>query len=192
MARRFPALLLGFTAALAAQVYPGQYPTPYPPGQYPPGQYPPNTYPPGQYPPGTYPPGQYPNTYPTRLPGGVPIGLPVPEVKLPKKKGDKTPDKGSSHEEMTVVSVDGSLRKLGEKDLVMQTGKKVVLRFRLLAKPQFRDRAGEPVRDSLLHPGDQITVEANPDDVETALRVVLLHSGTASERAAAEQPVNES
>src|SRR5471030_2523178 len=142
MRRCLPALLL-FGALAAAQTYPGQYPSQYPPGQYPPGQ----------YPPGQYPPGQYPNTYPTRMPGGVPIGLPVPEIKLPKKKGDKTPGAGSSHddEKITVASVDGSLRKLGEKDLLLQPGKKAVLRFRLLAKTQFRNKAGETIRDSLLH-----------------------------------------
>src|SRR5712692_7987901 len=125
-------VLLWFGVSEVAQTYPGQYPPgqyppgQYPPGQYPPGQYPPGQYPPGQYPPGQYPPGQYPNTYPTRLPGGVPIGIPVPEIKLPKKKGDKTPGAGSSHddEKMTVASVDGSLRKLGEKDLLLQPGKK--------------------------------------------------------------------
>src|SRR6266700_7639586 len=106
MRRYFPALLVfGMTAA--AQVSPGQYP----PGQYPPGQYPP-----GQYPPGQYPGGQYPNTYPSRIPG---VSLPVPQVNFPKKKGDKTTGAGSSQEErMTVASVDGSLRKLGEKDLL--------------------------------------------------------------------------
>jgi len=190
MRRYFPALLLLCAVTASAQVYPGQYPSQYPPGQYPPGQYPPGQYPPGQYPPGQYPPGQYPNTYPTRIPG---VGLPVPEIKFPKKKGDKTPNAGSSHddERMTVSSVDGSLRKLGEKDLLMQPGKKAVLRFRLLAKTQFRNKGGEPLRDSLLHPGDQITVEVSPDDEETALRVILLRSGTGGERASAEQPVDE-
>jgi len=53
------------------------------------------------------------------------------------------------------------------------------------------NKAGEPIRDSLLHPGDQITVEASPDDEETALRVILLRSGTGADRAAAEQPVDE-
>src|SRR6202521_4841696 len=191
----FPALLLVLAATAAGQGYPSQYPSQYPPGQYPPGQsppgqYPPGQYPPGQYPPGQYPPGQYPNTYPTRIPG---VGLPVPKIKFPKKKSDKTTGAGSSHddEKLTVASVDGSLRKLGEKDLLLQPGKKAVLRFRLLAKTQFRNKAGEPVRDSLLHPGDQITVEASPDDEETALRVILLRSGTGAERTAAEQTVDE-
>src|SRR5215813_9346596 len=104
-----------------------QYPTQYPPGQYPPGQYPPNTYPPSTYPGGGYPPNTYPpNTVP--MPGPVPVGLPIPTVKLPSK----TPkDKGKPDDiKTTVASVDGTLRKLGEKDLVLQTPKRTLLRFR--------------------------------------------------------------
>ena len=176
-------VLLVFGVLAAAQTYPGQYP----PGQYPPGQYPPGQYPPGQYPPGQYPP----NTYPTRLPGGIPIGIPVPEVKLPKKqpKPGKTAD---DDVKTTLASVDGAFRKMGEKDLLLQTAHQRILRFRLLAKTQFRNKEGDPIRDSLLHPGDQLTVSVNPDDEETALRVVLVRTGTPAERAAAEQPVEES
>src|SRR5579871_2762678 len=87
------AILVTLVTVAAAQTYPGQYP---------PGQYPPTTYPPGQYPPGSYPPGTYPpNTYPTRLPGGVPVGLPVPEVKLPKKQ----PKEKSDDQKITLSSV---------------------------------------------------------------------------------------
>ena len=171
-------VLLLFGALAAAQTYPGQYP----PAQYP-GQYPPGQYPPGQYPPNTYPP----NTYPTRLPGGIPVNLPVPEVKLPKKK---TEAPSASSSVTTVVSLEGPLRKLDEKDLLLQGPRKAVLRFRLLAKTQFRNKAGEPIRDSLLHPGDQLSIEASPDDVETALRVIFVRTATAAERAAAEQPVD--
>jgi hypothetical protein len=63
-----------------------------------------------------------------------------------------------------------------------------VLRFRLLAKTRFLNKAGEPVRDSLIHAGDQLSVQASPDDPETAVRVTLMRSGTASERSAAELP----
>src|SRR5947209_18631965 len=111
--------------------------------QYPPGQYPPGQYPPGQYPGGNYPPGSYPpNTYPTRLPGGVPVGLPVPEVKLPKRDKDKS--KSENDVKMTLAAVEGSLRKLGEKDLVLQAGPKKLLRFGLLAKTQFGNKEGQP------------------------------------------------
>ena len=181
---RVLALLLVGLPALA------QYPTQYPPGQYPPGQYPPGQYPPGQYPPGQYPPNTYPNTYPTRLPGGVPVNLPVPEVKLPK---GKEKGKGNADDtKTTVASVDGTLRRLGEKDLVLQTSKRNLLRFRLLAKTRFQNKAGEAIRDSLLHPGDQLSVQVSPDDEETALRVVLQRAGSASERREAELPYDQS
>ena len=170
----WPVLALLATASLAL-------------GQYPPGQYPPGQYPPGQYPPGQYPP----NTYPG--PGGVPIGINVPEIKLPKRKSKEERDSGSSREQarITVVSADGSLHRLGEKDLLLQTARGTLLRFRLLAKTQFRNKAGDPIRDSLLHPGDQLSVDVSPDDEETALRVVLLRAGTAAERTESERPVDE-
>jgi hypothetical protein len=163
---------------LAAPAW-GQYPAQYPPGQYPPGQYPPNTYPPGSYPPNTYPP----NSVPVRLPGGVPVGIPMPEPKLPKKKDSKSADEART----TIASVDGTLRKLGEKDLVLGA-RKGLLRFRLLGKTRFLNPKGESVRDSLLHPGDLLSVGVSPDDAETALRVILVRSGTDAERTAAERP----
>ena len=174
-------------AAAAWAQYPGQYPPGQYPGQYPPGSYPP-TYPPGTYPPGTYPPGTYPpntyppNTVPVRLPGGVPVGVPVPEPKIPRKGSKEAQDS-----KITVASVDGALRKLTEKELVLGA-KKDLLRFRLLAKTLFVDTKGNPVRDSLMHPGDQLSIEVSPDDPETALRVVFLRSGTGGERKAAERP----
>jgi hypothetical protein len=176
---------------LASAQYPsgGQYPTgQYPPnqypagGQYPPGQYPPNQYPPGQYPPNQYPPGQYPNTYPP--------GIPVPNIHLPGKKPKDKADKGEEVR-ATVASVDGSLRRVGEKDLLLETGKRAILRFRLLAKTRFENKAGETVRDSLLRLGDQISVQVSPDDPETALRVILVRSATPAEHAAGEQTVDE-
>jgi len=184
-------MILWFGMLSWAQYPPGQYPPGgYPPGQYPPGQYPPGQYPPGQYPPGQYPPGQYPNTYPTRLPGGVPVNLPVPNVGLPKKQSkEKGGSEGDS--KISLAPVDGALRKLGEKDLYLQTNGKTVLRFRLLAKTQFRDKQGEPVRDSLLHAGDQLSVLVNPDDPETAVRVILVREGTAAERKSADRPLEE-
>ncbi|MGA7241231.1 MAG: hypothetical protein WBY44_36450 [Bryobacteraceae bacterium] len=44
------------------------------------------------------------------------------------------------------------------------------------------------MRDSLLKPGDQLTVQANKVDPETALRIVLVREGTPAERAAAGRP----
>jgi hypothetical protein len=169
--------LLAAAVISPAQYPPGQVP---PGGQYPPGsQYPPNTYPPNTYPPNTYPPDRYPNNYPNRLPGNIP----VPEIRLPRRA-----EKDKNEVKMTLASVDGALRKLGEKDMVLQAGPRKLLRFRLLAKTQFRGKDGDPIRDSLLHPGDQLSVQVNSDDEETAVRVTLLKTGNASERAAAELP----
>jgi len=160
---RFAPVVLVFAGLLS-----GQYPAQYPPGQYPPGQ----------YPPGQYPPGQYPQSTP-----GVNLG---DIIKLPKRKEKP----GANDPKMTVAPVDGSLRKLGEKDLLLQT-KAAILRFRLLEKTQFTDKAGAPMRDSLMHPGDQLSVFVNPDDPETAVRVAMQRQGTAIERAGGEQDVDQ-
>jgi hypothetical protein len=146
------------------QTYPGQYPS----GQYP-GQYP------SQYPPGTVP---------MQLPGGIPVA--VPPLQLPKR-GSKDAKQGDTAK-VALLGVGGTLRELREKDLFLDTGKQRLLRFRMLAKTEFRNKAGEPVRDSLLKPGDQLEVQANKIDPETAVRVVLIRAGTPAERTAAELP----
>ena len=131
-----------------------------------------------------------PNTYPSSYPNTLPGGIPMPQINLP---GKKPKDKGAKGDEVqtTMASVDGTLRKLGEKDLLLQTAKRVVLRFRLLSKTKFLNKAGEPMRDSLLHPGDQLSIQVSPDDEETALRVTLLRAGTANDRYTAELPVED-
>lgn len=184
------ALMLAAAVAVSSLPLNAQVPTPYPPDttQYPPGQYPPNQYPPGQYPPNQYPPNQY----PARLPGGVPIGIQIPEIKLPKRKPKDEGGPKSTRElppPMALKGIEGTLRKLGEKDLLAETKQKGILQFRVLAKTKFVDEAGEAVRDSLLKPGDHLRIEVNADDEETALRVTLLKKGTPEERAAAEKPV---
>jgi hypothetical protein len=169
-------LLSGLCLTSSAQ-YP---PSTYPGGQYPPGQYP------GQYPPNTYPPNTYPpNTYPG--PAGIP--LPVPNIHLPSRK-PKT-DNSTNSTRTTVESVDGTLRKLGEKDLLLETASNKILRFRLLAKTEFQGKDGKPVRDSLIHPGDKLTIEVSPDDVETALYVIFAKAGSSADREAASVPVDE-
>ena len=166
--------------------YPQQYPSQYPqgqyPNQYPQGQYP-NQYPQGQYPQGQYPQGQYPSQYP---PGtiGLPGGVNVPAPKVPSKK----PSDNSSSVRVALRAADGTLRELGEKDLYLETSNHKILKFRMLAKTQFRDKEGENYRDSLLKPGDQLSVQASADDPETALRVVLMRAGTQVERTAAARP----
>jgi hypothetical protein len=163
--RLVPALLL-LASLLDGQSYPGQYPQ----GQYPPGQYPS-----GQYPPGQYPPGQYPSN-----------GIPMPSIHLPKRK-----PKDSNTSKITVASVEGTLRKLGEKDLLLETSSGKVLKFRLIAKTEFLGKDGKTMRDSLLHPGDRLTIDANPDDPETAIHVILSKSGSKAERESAESQIDE-
>jgi hypothetical protein len=114
----------------------------------------------------------------------------MPQIHLPGKKPKDKP-KGEEEVHSTVASADGTLRKLGEKDLLLQTGKHVVLRFRLLPKTKFLNKAGEPVRDSLMHAGDQLSVQVSPDDEETALRVILVRAGNPNERYTAELPVED-
>ena len=124
--------------------------------QYPPGQYP------GQYPPGGYPP----NTIPAAAIPGRLSGRRLPRRKLSEHLPDtaarrragrtarsrrsnfpsaarRTSRNRENEVKVTMAAVDGALRKLGEKDLVLQAGPKKLLRFRLLAKTQFRDKEGE-------------------------------------------------
>lgn len=149
--------------------YPGGgYPGGYPPGQYPPGQYPPGQYPPGQYPPGQYPPGQYPpNSGPQR----------------------KTSDKSGNDEiKVKLRAADGTLRELGENNIYLETSSHKILKFRLLSRTQFHDKKGEQIRDSLLKPGDQLAVQVDSEDPETALRVILNRAGTEAEKTSASRP----
>ena len=177
--------LAAFAAALAfGQSYPGQYP----PGQYPPGQYPP-----GQYPPGQYPPGQYPQQYPQG-----PGGLPIPRIHWPKRKPKeekkeeaKADDAAGKANSIMLAWVDGSMRSLGEKELILESDKNRLLRFRLVAKTQFKNKAGEVMRDSLIHAGDQISVEVDTGDPETALHVVFARAASAEEKAAATKPLDQ-
>lgn len=110
---------------------------------------------------------------------------------MPKVPGKKSKDKDAENSNSTRVALraaDGALRELGEKALYLETNKHKILRFRLLAKTQFHDKQGEEVRDSLLKPGDQLSVEVSPDDPETALRVILIHKGSEEEHTAAARP----
>jgi hypothetical protein len=115
----------------------------------------------------------------------------VPQVNLPKR-GPKEDNPSPDSAKIALIGVDGALRELGEKELFIDVSGKRLLRFRLLVKTEFRNKQGEPVRDSLLKPGDQLTVQANKMDPETALRVVLIREGTLAERTAAARPFDHS
>ncbi len=147
-------VLAGFAAAQ-------QYPQQYPPGQYPPGQYPPGQYPPGQY------------------PGGSGGGLPIPKISWPKRKPkEEKKDEKKSEVAVAESEVNGKLVRLSEKELVLEIAEGKEQKFRLLAKTKFEDEDGEAVRDSLLQPGDRLSVRVAEIDPETAIRVVRLKPGT--------------
>jgi hypothetical protein len=110
---------------------------------------------------------------------------------LPKRQ-PKDRSAEQKEQKMAVAAVSGILRKLDEKSLLLETNPKTVLRFRLLAKTEFRNTGGQPIRDSLLQPGDQLSVEVSPDDEETALHVVLVRGGSESTRRDASKPPGES
>lgn len=177
------ALLIG-VLPLVAQYPPG---TTYPPGTYPP------TYPPGT----TYPDGYPTNRYPARIPGGPTVGIPIPEIKLPRRGGKDKPQATpkstqtrSAPAETALRSVNGTLRRLSEKELLLEVEKHGVLRFRVLAKTRFTDGKGEPMRDSLLKPGDTVSAQFNPIDEETILVVRFVRAGSPEERTAAARPVD--
>jgi hypothetical protein len=109
--------------------------------------------------------------------------------KIPGRKPKDAPTTPSSNaSRIALRAMDGTLRELGEKDLYLETSNHKIFKFRLLAKTLFRDKEGETVRDSLLKPGDQLSVQVNADDPETALRVILSRTGLQAERAAAGRP----
>lgn len=154
------------------------------------------TYPPSQTPqqrvPQTdpYPPTRTPNdpNDPVLHPGAtLPGGIQLPPVRWPKRKpkDDSTAEKSDKADKKPAAlpSIEGSLRELAAKHLILETSRGL-LRFRLLPKTRFQDKAGEPVRDSLLQPGDHLDIQANADDAETALFVTLLRSGSDADRAA--------
>ena len=47
------------------------------------------------------------------------------------------------------------------------------------------------MRDSLIHPGDQLSIEVDTGDPETALHVVFVRAATAEEKAAAAKQVDQ-
>lgn len=151
-------------------------------------------YPSGQYPPGQYPPSQYPQEpYPPVYPGGrAPGGINIPPINWPKKKPKSEGEEKKRESAKTETpSIGGRLRALGEKDMILEAAGGRLLRFRLLSKTRFENPKGEPVRDSLIRPGDKVDVRVNPDDVETAVAVVWLGASSEVERRAGAAPVDK-
>lgn len=114
----------------------------------------------------------------------------MPRIKWPsrKPKGEEAKDKEKKAEQ-NYRSLEGNLRRLTDKELFVQVGPRT-LKFRLLAKTLFQNPGGEAIRDSLLQPGDLLSVSVNPEDEETARLVVLLRPGAKEEKAAAAKPID--
>src|SRR5947209_8557331 len=146
------ALLL--SALAAAQTYPGQYPTQYPPGQYPPGQYPP-----GQYPPGQYPPGQGPT-------GGS--GIPVPW------KGRKSKDKKQDAKAPT-FSAEGQVSSNDGKQLLLETKDGRTITLALTSQTKYVKGDGS-IEGTKIVPRATVHVDASEDGESnlTAVKVELL------------------
>ena len=137
--------------------------------------------------PANIPPGQYPNTYPdNRLPGGIPM----PPIRLP---GRKPKDKPKGKKKFTAPSRRSTehCENWAKKMCCCKLESKSYSAFACCLKPNSRIKSGEAIRDSLLHPGDQLSVQVSPDDEETALNVILLRAGSANDRYTAELPVED-
>ncbi|MBI3470610.1 MAG: hypothetical protein HY013_04570 [Candidatus Solibacter usitatus] len=129
-----------------------------------------------QYPPGTYP-GRYPRS---RGPG-----IPMP------RRGKKDQSKTQAQQEQ-LKELRGMLRKLDEKELVIEATDKRILHVNVAAGTKYLKDAAE-VQSSDLLLGDHLLVEASQDDHGRyyAVRVTREKAGTPAERVAARAPLDE-
>jgi hypothetical protein len=142
------------------------------------GPFPGGGYPPGGYPPGGYPPGTY--------PGGGGVGLPIPH------RGGKK--KNSKQDAQPTQSIEGMLRRLDDKELVLEATDTRLLSLKRTASTKFLDSQGDPMKPADVKPGDHLQIDATQDDQGyfTAVTVNFTKPGTGAERAAAAQPVEVS
>jgi hypothetical protein len=137
---------------------------------------------PAQYPPGPGDPG-----YP---PGGCPIGVPCqtggPGIPFPGRHKKKKQD-----DQEPLQSVDGMLRQLNDKRVVVEASDTRLLDFKRQDSTKFL-KDGDPLKPDVLKPGDHLMIEYRQDDegFMTAVNVTLEKEGTAAEREHASQPVD--
>ena len=148
--------------------------------QYPPGG--------GQYPPGQYPPGQ----------GGGGMGLPripMPKTKAQKKKdADKAAAEKKKQDEVeNVVMLRGTMRRVSEKQAIIETKDKRIIRIETSAETKYVKKDTTEIKPADLQLGDQLLVDAVPDEKGyfRAVKVTLERPGTAAERVAARDTVAE-
>jgi hypothetical protein len=146
------------------------------PGQTIPGQFP------GQYPPGQYPPGQYPGN------GRQMPGPSLPGRSRTSRKADAT---------VPTDTVTGMLRKTGTNEIVIEPADKRIIHVTTNRTTKYVTTDGtgrsSEIQSSSLEPGDHLTIQAVRDDQSyfVAVQVRLDKKGTASEKAAASEPLGE-
>ncbi|MEO7651734.1 MAG: hypothetical protein ABIZ80_14815 [Bryobacteraceae bacterium] len=129
------------------------------------------------YPGGGYPPGRTPGT------GSPGMGLP----RIGKKKKDSKQQKGEPEQ---LVTVTGVLRQMDAQQIIVEAQDTRVINLKRSENTRFL-KDGDDIKPLDLKPGDHLMIEANQDaeGFLFAVNVMLQKAGTASERAAASQPV---
>jgi hypothetical protein len=143
------------------------------PGQYPGGQYPGGQYPGGQYPgQGRYPQGGSSSPYPGR--GST----------TTKTQNNQAP----------VITITGMLRRISGSEMVVESDDKRIVTLALSSTTKYYKAAGGSAKTTDLQPGDHMNIDATKDDngYFHAKNVTQVKQGTAEERAAASQPVDDS
>ncbi len=119
---------------------------------------------------------QYPGGRTPRIPQGIPRG----------GKPKKAPAEAT-------LNISGVLRKLSDKELILEAPDTRILTLKRTQKTTFYKNSAE-AKPSEFQPGDQLFIEASQDDESFlyAVTVTWQKAGTAEERARAAQPVEPS
>ncbi len=138
--------------------------------------------------PGGYPPG---GQYPGGRGGGIGGGLP-PMPRLPgrgKKDKKSTPAKEAQE---PLIDVAGILRKIDAGSVVVEAQDTRIFNLKRSEKTTFT-KDNKPIQPSEIQPGDHVRVQSKQDDQGFfyAVNVIFSKAGTAEERAAASQPVED-
>src|ERR1700722_3055247 len=143
------------------------------PGQYPGGQNPGGQYPGGQYPgQGRYPQGGSSSPFPGR--GST----------TTKTQNNQAP----------VTTITGMLRRISGSEMVVESDDKRIVTLALSSTTKYYKATGGSAKTTDLQPGDHMNIDATKDDngYFHAKNVTQVKQGTAEERAAASQPVDDS
>jgi Domain of unknown function (DUF5666) len=119
--------------------------------------------------------------------GGQQRPMPGPGLPFPKRKkpqADADPD--------NLIALKGMLRKINDKQFVIETDDKRLLTVQRTAKTKFLEREAD-IKPSELQPGDRLRVDATETDDGRflAFEVLLSKRGTPEDKARARVPVND-